>query len=114
MSAQTPAPRRRHLMDPNNPQPQRRQDPMSLSQVQKWVMSTLAVTTILHLVVGLIIAAATIDADRTDARVGLLVISGIFGIIAVAAGRAIHQVSLLTPWLVLGVVPALVGAYFVF
>ncbi|MDN5894177.1 MAG: hypothetical protein L0H93_09135 [Nocardioides sp.] len=87
---------------------------MSLSNVQKWVMSVLAVTTILHLSLGLIVAAWSIEESRSDSRVGLLVIAGIFGIIAVLAGRAIHQATLVTPWILLGVIPALIGAYYMF
>ena len=85
---------------------------MSLSQVQKWVMSTLAVSTILHLAAGLVLAATYVD--TLDAKIGLLVIAGAFGVIAVAVGLMIHQRRPLTPWLALGVLPALVGAYVVF
>jgi hypothetical protein len=113
MTDPAPVKRRRHLMDPANPRPAAPSG-MSLTQVQKWVMSSLAVTTILHLVVGLVVAAAVVDEDRLDARVGLLVIAGAFGVLAVAAALAIHQRSLLSPWLALGAVPALVGIAFVF
>ena len=113
MSEQPPVKRRRHLMDPAAPRPAP-SGSMSLSQVQKWVMSSLAVTTILHLAVGLIIAAAVVDDDRMDARVGLLVIAGCFGVLSVVAALAIHQKPLLSPWLLLGLVPAVVGIAFVF
>lgn len=99
-------------MDPNNPQqPQTRRD-MSLSQVQKWVLSTLTVTTILHMSAGLVLAAFV--ADSLDARIGLLVIAGLFGVVSVAAGLAIHQHRILSWWLLLGWIPTLVGAYFLF
>ena len=49
-----------------------------------------------------------------DARIGLLIIAGAFGVLSVAAAFAIHQKSLLTPWLALGAIPALVGILFVF
>lgn len=105
--------RPRHLMDPNNLQPQPRRDAgMSIGQVQKWVMSVLTVTTILHLVVGMILLALSIDEQYQTSRWGLLVISAIFGLMSVAAGRAIHRASVLTPWLLLGLVPSLVGAWF--
>ena len=111
--APAPPRRRKHLMDPNNPQPIPR-DPMSLSQVQTWVLSTLAVTTILHMSGGLVLAALTVPHDRTVARVGLLVIAGLFGVMSVAAGLGIHKRSVLSWWLLLGWIPAVVGAYFVF
>ena len=53
-------------------------------------MSTLAVTTILHLVVGLVVAAVMLDDSPLSSQVGLTVVAGAFGAIAVAVGRAIH------------------------
>jgi len=104
-------PPRKHLMVPGQPRPQQRYS-TSLSTVQKWVMSTLVAITILHLAVG--IAVAAYFAPRADGRIGLLVISGIFGLIAFAAARLIHRVNPLSPWLLLGLVPAVVGALLIF
>ena len=101
----TPRPRR-HLMVTGQP-PRQRPDSMSLPNVQKWVMSTLAVSTILHLAAGLVLAAMYVT--TLDAQIGLLVIAGAFGVIAVAAGLLIHQKSLRTPWLALGLLVPLVG-----
>jgi hypothetical protein len=114
--ARPDAPRRpRHLMDPDDPRPpQRRPSSMNIDRVQKWVLSSLAVTTILHLVVGLVLAALTVDGARAGAREGLLVIAGIFGVLAIVAARAIHQKPLFSWWWALGPIPALVGAYFVY
>lgn len=106
--------RRRHLMDPNAPRKPR--DPEAerrLQRVQQWVMSTLAVTTIVHLSIGLVIAAVVIDESDPVARYGLVAIAGAFGVIAVAAGFAIHRKTLRTPWLLLGLVPAVVGVVLV-
>ena len=113
MSDPKPVARRRHLMDPDNPRPAP-SGSMSLSQVQKWVMSVLVVTTLLHLVVGLVAAAAVVDDDRLDAEIGLLIIAGAFGVLGIAAALAIHQKPLLSPWLLLGLIPAALGTYFVF
>ena len=113
-----PAVRRpRHLLDPNDLQRshQRSQSSQeSLSNVQRWVMSVLAITTILHLSAGLAIAAVFMDDAKVDARIGLNVIAAIIGVLAVAAFRLIHQKTLLTPWLLIGVVPGLVGLFFTF
>ena len=104
-------------MDPDDPRREtiRRRDsgPMHLEPVQKWVLSVLAFTTIIHLSAGLVIAAVFIDADRQDARVGLNVIAAAFGVIAVAVFRAIHGKALLSPWLLLGLVPGVVGLFLV-
>jgi hypothetical protein len=85
---------------------------MSLGRVQKWVLSTLAVSTIFHLAAGLVVAALYVD--TLDAQIGLLAISGAFGVIAIAVGVLIHQRSPLTPWLALGLIPPAVGAFLVF
>lgn len=112
MAGQTVPPRpRKHLMTPGQPRPTYR-EPMSLSRVQRWVMSTLAATTILHLAAGLAVAAAF--SPRLDAKVGLLVIAGAFGVLSVLAVLLIHKQRPVSPWLVLGVLPAVVGAWFVF
>ncbi|HEX6148522.1 hypothetical protein [Nocardioides sp.] len=102
--------RRRHLMDPNAPRKPR--DPEAerrLQRVQQWVLSTLAVTTILHLSGGLIVAAAVMGADERVGQIGLVVIAGAFGALAIAVGLAIHRRSMLSPWLALGAIPILVG-----
>jgi hypothetical protein len=110
---QQPRPRR-HLIDPDNPPRRSPQKSMSITQVQRWVLSALAVTTILHLAVGLILAAVFLDDSRVSGRVGLNVIAGLIGVGAVAAARGIHQKPILSPWLVLGLVPGLVGLYVTF
>jgi 4-hydroxybenzoate polyprenyltransferase len=103
----------KHLLDPANPRPRPRNDE-GLTRVQQWVMSVLVVTTIFHLVVGLILAGIFIDESRPEARIGLIVIAGIFGMGAVAAGFAIHRKNPVTPWLLLGTVPSVIGTFIAF
>jgi hypothetical protein len=104
-------PVRKHLMQPGAPRPQNR-EPMSLSGVQRWVLSTLAATTIMHLAVGLVVAAAF--SDGLDEKVGLLVIAAAFGVIAMVAALLIHEKRPVSPWLLVGLVPSLVGAWWIF
>lgn len=105
--------RARHLIDPSAPRPVRdvRAESRSLTRVQQWVMSTLAVTTILHFSAGLVLAAMYLDDRGRSSQIGLDVIAGIFGVMAVAAGFAIHKKPVFTPWLLLGVVPGVVGVW---
>lgn len=98
-------------MVPGQPQPQR-PGSMSLTQVQRWVMSSLAVSTILHLAAGVVLAALYVD--TLDSQIGLLVVASAFGALAVAVGFMIHQRRPLTPWLLLGVLPGTIGALLVF
>ena len=108
-----PAPRRaRHLMDPANPRPApSRPGGMGIEGVQKWVLSALAATTVLHLSVGIVVAAIYVDASQDAARIGLNVIASAFGVIAFALALAIHRKSLLSPWLLLGLVPGAIGLW---
>ena len=111
-----PVRRPRHLLDPNDLQRshQSRQSSMqSLTNVQRWVMSVLAVTTILHLAAGLVVAAVFMDPDRVDARIGLHVIAAVIGVLSVATGLLIHRRSPLSPWLLLGLLPGIVGVWLV-
>lgn len=112
-TAPKPKKRPRHLMDPDNPRREVRKagdsGPMHLEPVQKWVLSALAFTTIIHLSVGIVIASLYVDEDRPSARIGLNVIAAAFGVVSIAVFRAIHQKKFASPWLLLGVIPGVVG-----
>ncbi len=85
---------------------------MSMTSVQRWVMSVLAVTTIGHFSAGLVIAAVFLDRG-TASQVGLDVIAAVVGVLGVAAGFMIHQKQPFTPWLLVGLLPAAIGLYFI-
>ncbi len=102
-----PVRRPRHLMDPDNPV--RTVNDHSLTKVQRWVLSVLAVTTILHLSAGLVIGAFFLDESATGSRFGLCVIGGLFGVVAAAVGRLIHQKPVASWWLAVGFLPGAVG-----
>lgn len=114
MSAPERQPRKpRHLIDfdaPPKPRDTVREEE-SLTRVQRYVMSVLAVTTVGHLAVGLVVAAVMLDAPQPGARVGLCVIAGAFGVIGVVVARLIHGRSPLTPWLLAGALPTVVGLW---
>lgn len=84
---------------------------MEIERVQRWVMTGLMMTTAVIFASGLALLSG--QAERAGARPGLLLIAAVVGILAVAAARVIHQKSVLTPWLVLGVLPATIGGYLV-
>ena len=101
---------RKHLMTPGQPRPPQRST--SLTTVQRWVMSSLSAVTILHLSAGLVFAAYF--STRLDSRIGLLVIAAVFGMLAFVAALLIHRRNPVSPWLLVGLLPALVGAYLMF
>jgi len=109
-----PRKRPRHLIDPSELGRPRdlAAEKRSLTRVQQWVMSVLAVTTILHMSAGLVLAARFLPDERgVGAQIGLDVIAAIFGVLAVAAGLAIHRRRVLSPWLALGVLPGVIGVW---
>lgn len=107
---QAPRRRARHLMDPDNPRPAPPPPgSKAIEGVQKWVLSVLLATTIFHLSAGLVVSAVFIDEADDAARIGLNVIAGAFGVIAVAVALVIHRRPILTPWLLVGLVPTVIG-----
>lgn len=102
---------RKHLMVPGQRRPPQRQS-MSMTSVQRWVMSSLVAITILHLSVGLVVAAYF--SDRVDSQIGLLVISAAFGLIAFESALLIHRHRPLSLWLLPGLLPPLLGVWWIF
>jgi hypothetical protein len=85
-----------------------------ITKVQQWVLSSLVLVTVEHLAAGLVIVAALMDSARRGDRIGLLVNAGVFGTLGVVAFRLIHRKRWLSPWLLIGCTPSLVGAYLIF
>jgi len=84
---------------------------MSTMQVQKWVVTVLVVVVVGHLAEALVIFALMASEDHPASRLGLLVIAGVVGLLAAGGVRAIHGRRLPSSWLLLGLLPAAVGAY---
>ncbi len=111
MAEQQPVKRPRHLMDPNNPVRMAPHNDRNLTRVQRTVMSALVGTTIFHLAAGLVVAAIAVNADQQSARVGLLIIAAIVGVLGVVAALVIHQRRPVHWLLVVGLLPSLAGVW---
>jgi hypothetical protein len=99
-------------MDPNAPR--KAPDPEDharLQRVQRRVVSVLVITTVLHLVAGFVIAAEHVDDDRLDAKIALNLIAAAFMVGGIAGTLAINGRKPVSPWLLLGLVPAVVGIW---
>ena len=88
---------------------------MEITKVQQWVASSLLFT------VGMIptVTMAWYSAQSEHLRetgnpTGLWVMGGVTGVLTIGGCLLIHQRSALSPWLLFGLVPAAVSAYFVF
>ena len=106
--------RPRHLLDPDDLAASHRRTQStreSLTQVQRWVFSALAVSTILHLAGGTVLLAAVVEDSRAYARIGLNLVAAAIGVVAVATGLLIHGKRPLSPWLLLGLLPGILGAW---
>lgn len=116
--APAPAPRRsRHLLDPDDIRGSHQRSIGSseaLTRVQRWVLSTLVVFTFMHLAAAAVFIAWVAEPDRMDARIGANVMASVIGVVAMGAGLLIHRRSLVSPWLLLGVLPGVIGAFIVF
>jgi len=83
---------------------------MEVERVQRWVMSALLVTVSFIFAGGIALLSAT--SVQAGARPGLLGMSVVVGVMGIEGVRVIHKKSLLTPWAIAGVLPALL-AWFV-
>ena len=83
---------------------------MQVERVQRWVMSALLLTVATIFAGGLSVLAGTVV--RAGAEPGLLTIAGVVGLMAMAGVRIINEKPVLSPWLLLGLLPAAVGSYF--
>jgi hypothetical protein len=80
-------------------------------RVQRWIASALVLTVATLFATGMAVLSGTVD--RAGAQPGLLVISCVVGLMAMAGVRLINAKSVLTPWLLLGLLPATaVGSYY--
>jgi hypothetical protein len=105
----TPLPPRRFLRsDPSR----RRKIP--IETVQRWVFAVI----LIHIGGSptLALAAYSPHAEETkhSTGVGLWIMSGVVGLATTAGVRVIVQRSLLSPWLIVGILPMAAAAYFVF
>jgi hypothetical protein len=107
--------RRRGLLDPadlraSHLRSQGTRD--GLQKVQRWVLSILVVSTILHLSVGTAAIPVFKDDLSTTGQAVLLAVSACIGLIAVSAGRLIHERSPVSAWTLLGLLPAVLATWF--
>ena len=97
------------------PDPEMRKKEMSIEQVQRWVVSLLIFAISAFPIGGLIGAGYAIrNQGRHGAAVGLTIMAGVIGVLALGAMRIIHKRSVATPLLMLGMLPAAIAAYVLF
>ena len=80
---------------------------MEVERVQGWVMSALLVTVLFIFAGGMAILSGT--SEQPGARPALLVVSSVVGVVAILGVRVIHAKPFVTPWLLAGLLPAVLG-----
>jgi len=101
-------------MDPDAPR--KAADPKDLERlhtVQRRVVSVLIITTLIHLTVGLILAADAVSDDRLDAQLALILLGAAFHVLGIAAVRAINRASLMSWWMLTALIPVGAGVWWV-
>jgi hypothetical protein len=84
---------------------------VQVERVQRWVASALVLTVATLFATGMAILSGTVD--RAGARPGLLTISSVVGLMAMSGVRVINSRRVLSPWLLVGLLPAaVVGSYY--
>lgn len=83
---------------------------MNITRVQRWVASTLTLTVAFVWSGGMVLGALfTLDQSRTGAQRGILVMCAIIAVAAIVGVRMINELSWLTPWLLVGLLPSALG-----
>lgn len=82
---------------------------MEVERVQRWISSALVMTVAALLASGLAILSSV--SQQAGARPGLLIMSAATGLVAMVGVRLINAKRIITPWLAIGLLPALVVGY---
>ncbi|HZX01416.1 hypothetical protein [Kribbella sp.] len=87
---------------------------MNIETVQRWVVSAVLFHVGTVPAVTLAVYSIGVSHDTFGKGVGLWFMSGVIGVLTAAGILAIHRRSLLSPWLVLGVLPTAVTGFYIF
>lgn len=111
---QEPAPEQPRPTERRMARRRRTPRPMNIETVQRWVVS--AVVFHVGTVPAVTLAVYSIGVAATDfgRGVGLWFMSGVIGVLTAAGILAIHRRKPLSPWLLLGILPAVVTAFYIF
>jgi hypothetical protein len=83
---------------------------VQIERVQRWVGSSLLLLVGSMLSLGMVLASLfVIEETRGGAQVGLVVMATVVAILTLLGIRLLNQLSLVTPWLLLGLLPAIIG-----
>lgn len=82
---------------------------MTLATVQQWVLTVLICTVATMPVAALVITAVNLQSGPNGDAVVLCVVGSLIGVLAVGASRLVHHLRPVSPLLMTGAVPGLLG-----
>lgn len=87
---------------------------LTTEQVQRWVASFL-ILSVSAFPLGALVAVirSIVDDGRRGDGIVLLVVMAVIGVVALGTIRLVHRRPAFAPWILLGVVPAVVAGFFV-
>ena len=86
---------------------------MHITKVQQWIVSGMLGAFGLSLAASLSYSAwLMMDRDKPDNAWGLWTMGLIVGVLTMGGARLLHKRSVISWWLLLGVVPAAIGYYY--
>ena len=87
---------------------------LTIEQVQRWVVSFL-ILAVSAFPLGALVAVirSIVDDGRRSDGVILLVVMAVIGVVALGAIRLVHRRPAFAPWILLGVVPAVIAGIFI-
>ena len=87
---------------------------MNIETVQRWVFAVILIHIGGSPTAALAAYAPHMEQVKHSTGVGLWIMSGVVGLATTAGVLLIHQRSLLSPWLILGIIPMAISAFYVF
>ncbi|WP_332662625.1 hypothetical protein [Aeromicrobium sp.] len=85
---------------------------LTIEQVQRWV-ATFLILAVSAFPLGALVAVirSIVDDGRRSDGIMLLVVMAVIGIVALGAIRLVHRRPAFAPWILLGVLPAVVAGF---
>lgn len=83
---------------------------LTIEQVQRWVISFLICSVTLFPTGAMVAAVSTFAADRRGDAIVLLVVMAILDSLALVAVRIVHKKSPVSPFVLIGTLPAIITA----
>jgi hypothetical protein len=87
---------------------------MPIETVQRWVFAVILIHIGGSPAAALAAYAPHMEHVKHSTGVGLWIMSGVVGLATTAGVLLIHQRSLLSPWITLGILPMAISAFYVF